>query len=254
MVDEIKKILQTDEKTAKIIENMCKFAIKLDESVKIDLREEIVGVGRPDEILRFYFVNKKGNVFVKFKISNSSLRVDELKQEDAERIIENTNLVFSQGDFKRKKERPSETGRKINMSRFEYLCKLAEGVDPVTGELLFKNNQPIKMALLSIAGFVYKHDKTSIKSFVSLASEAELNDVMAKVETKREAFEEKLGNMGHSWTKEEDETLKTEFKKGINIEEIASLHRRTKSAIERRLIKLVPINEYMGEGNITVKP
>ena len=56
-------------------------------------------------------------------------------------------------------------------------------------------------------------------------------------ETKKEKGRFNIKRAGVSWEKEEDEQLKSEYKEGIEIEEIAKIHKRSVRAIKFRLEK-----------------
>lgn len=243
MVEEIVRVLKTNEKTANYILKLYEIAKNFDDSVELDYREDIVGIGAPDEILRFYFVNRNGSIYAKFKIMRSMVKLDALNLNEAKEMIKNTNLVFKEGDFKRKQPKTQRVVKRINISRVDYLKMLSDGVNPKTGEKLFETNSQIKLALLSIAAFVFKHDRKS-SSFMPLASEEEFYNIEKQVGIKKEETEEKLKNVGVAWSEEEDKALLKEFNEGMNIEEIAASHKRTRSAIERRLLRFVSLSNY----------
>ena len=59
-----------------------------------------------------------------------------------------------------------------------------------------------------------------------------------------------IENRGKSWSDTEDESLKTEFKNGLSVVEIANIHKRSSVAIQFRLEKL-GLNEKDREVNLT---
>jgi hypothetical protein len=95
---------------------------------------------------------------------------------------------------------------------------LADGVNPVTGEL-YPEQSP------------YAEPRTLRALFSAV-------DLMQK-EVEREKRRERLpANFGKPWTEGEDHTLAAEFDKGLAMSEIARQHARTQSSIRLRLEKL----------------
>lgn len=95
---------------------------------------------------------------------------------------------------------------------------LADGVNPVTGEL-YPDHSP------------YAEPRT-LRALYSAV------DLMQK-EVDRERRRERLpANFGKPWTAEEDATLTAEFDSGLALGDIARKHLRTQSSIRLRLEKL----------------
>ena len=95
---------------------------------------------------------------------------------------------------------------------------LADGVNPVTGEL-YPEHSP------------YAEPRTLRALFSAV-------DLMQR-EVEREKRRERLpANFGKPWTEAEDGTLTAEFDSGMSLGEIARKHARTQSSIRLRLEKL----------------
>ena len=98
----------------------------------------------------------------------------------------------------------------------ELLELLADGVNPMTGEILPEedccNHAEIVRAL-----------HTAV---------TQLEKLSAKVSRPQPE------NAGKPWTKEEDEQLVKEYQNGILSSEIAKLHNRSKGAIAARLVRI----------------
>ncbi len=101
------------------------------------------------------------------------------------------------------------------------LSTLADGVNPMTGELLADsdscNQAPVVRALYAV-----------------------LNALPKEVSPSNPPKHE---NAGKPWVSEEDEQLVSEYQSGLSGIEIASVHKRSKSAIAARLVRLGLINE-----------
>lgn len=100
---------------------------------------------------------------------------------------------------------------------------LADGVDPVTGELLHPQsifNSPQVIRALFVAG--------------------EALERMAEREERKSTLP---GNAGRSWSAEEERELLVLFDAGTSLKEIAAKHGRTEGAISSRLIRLGRIND-----------
>ena len=98
------------------------------------------------------------------------------------------------------------------------LRRLAEGLDPDTGERLPK-------------GSIY--DKPEVIRALFIAIEV-LQSSVAKAEKRRH----ESARTGEPWSKEEDDRLCSAFHDAVNFEEIATQHGRSKGAIISRLTKL----------------
>ena len=100
---------------------------------------------------------------------------------------------------------------------------LANGVDPVTGEL-FQENSP------------YNHPRVIRALFLSLRA----------LESLREKQTRATGlprNAGKPWTQDDDQILLGAFNQGINVIELAERQSRTRGAIAARLVRLGRISE-----------
>ena len=98
----------------------------------------------------------------------------------------------------------------------ELLTILADGINPITGELLSDedscNQVEIVRALHSVIMELDNKDKTPTKKY-------------------RE-------NSGKPWTEEEKKQLLEEYRAGLKVKEIAKAHERSNGAITARLEKL----------------
>ena len=103
----------------------------------------------------------------------------------------------------------------INRAK-ELLTILADGINPVTGELLSDedscNQVEIVRALHSVIMELDNKDKTPAKKY-------------------RE-------NSGKPWTEEEEKQLLEEYRAGLKVKEIAKAHERSNGAIMARLMKI----------------
>jgi len=100
----------------------------------------------------------------------------------------------------------------------KIILALADGVDPITGEVL-PNNSPYQNAQVVRA----------------------LHAAVAALERKKTSGAKKASRpakAGEPWSKSEDSEVANAFKQGISAAEIAKTHQRTKGAIESRLVKL----------------
>ena len=104
---------------------------------------------------------------------------------------------------------------------------LADGINPVTGEL-YPDQSPYA-------------EPRALRALYSAV------DLMQK-EIDREKRRERLpANFGKPWTAEEDATLTAEFDGGITMPEMARKHLRTQSSIRLRLEKLGKIEPTPAE-------
>lgn len=105
-------------------------------------------------------------------------------------------------------------GAVIDIVRAKKIIEaLAEGVDPVTGELL-------------------PEDSVCNQGEVVRAFYAVLKFLSTKT------GKERPENTGKPWTTEEDEQLISEYRRGLKTSEIGRLHKRSNGAITSRLLKL----------------
>ncbi len=96
----------------------------------------------------------------------------------------------------------------------EVIEALANGIDPLTGELLPDDHllqQPGIVRALFNAAALLKNSKDALPG---------------------------LANQGNAWTGDEDNQLKEAFTNGIKISQLAKVHQRTPGAIRSRLKKL----------------
>lgn len=103
----------------------------------------------------------------------------------------------------------------------ELLEMLADGINPLTGEVLSYNdscNQGEIVRALNVA--VAELDKLTVKR-----------------------SKPQPDNAGKPWTKEEEEQLTEEYQGGIAANEIAKLHNRSKGAIAARLARLGMVSD-----------
>lgn len=95
---------------------------------------------------------------------------------------------------------------------------LADGVDPITGEILPE-------------GSPYKDDQ------VISAFQAAVKVLNHKIKSDERRSSRPAGT-GKRWTAEEDQQVCEAFDKGKSVTEIANDHERTRGAIQSRLLKL----------------
>ena len=164
-MDDIEKFLDIDTKSAQIIKNLYDYAETLNNKVMLSYRSgknRIVGVGIPGEYLRFYFFIRDGEIHIKFKTNPKIFslydNIEVLKDQ-----IKSTDYIFNQGNFQLSNR--TDNHANVNMSRFEYLTKIANGIDPISGELLFQPDLETKTILCNLALFVLKKDKQNKSKF-----------------------------------------------------------------------------------------
>ena len=109
-----------------------------------------------------------------------------------------------------------EIGKALGIIRL-----LGDGVDPISGEV-YGSDSP------------YQNAEVVRGLFVAIAA---LERVEEKERRKRRLPE----RAGWPWDDEEDELLAKWFEDGVDIKELAIKHKRTRGAIESRLVKLVKI-------------
>ena len=102
------------------------------------------------------------------------------------------------------------------MRAIELLKGLADGVNPLTGEVLSPQDSCNQVEIVRALHCVIEHAKTPIKKLPK--------------------------NAGAPWSTEEDSTLLEEFESGASISELAEKHARTTGAITSRLSKLAAID------------
>ncbi|MCA9277884.1 MAG: hypothetical protein H6815_03760 [Phycisphaeraceae bacterium] len=116
-----------------------------------------------------------------------------------------------------------------------YVRPLADGFDPITGEVLSETNpcqhpQVVRALYCAIAA-LQQQEKRDIKR-------AELPEAA-----------------GNPWTKEEEQLLVKNFGLNLPVGAIAKKHKRTRGAIESRLIRLGLIeNRWHNNGNSSTTP
>jgi len=98
----------------------------------------------------------------------------------------------------------------------ELLKMLADGVNPLTGEVLDYNDSCNQ-------GEIVRALNTAV---------TELDKLIAKKSRSQP------DNAGKPWTKEEEDQLVKEYQSGITAIEIAKIHNRSKGAIAARLVRL----------------
>ena len=97
----------------------------------------------------------------------------------------------------------------------EILTALADGINPVTGELLSEEDSCNQVEI--------------VRAFHAIIMELENKHIKRK--------SSKYVNSGKQWSEEEDEQLIAEFRGGLKVREIAELHGRSNFAITSRLVK-----------------
>jgi hypothetical protein len=102
------------------------------------------------------------------------------------------------------------------------LEQLARGIDPETGEILagqspFNNPQVIRALFFAVK---------------------ELDKLDGAPAPAGRAARERPENAGRSWSDEEDADLLNAFDAGVSPKDLAVKHRRTKGAIDSRLVRL----------------
>ena len=100
----------------------------------------------------------------------------------------------------------------------EIISVLAEGIDPITGEVLPEDHVCNKVDVVRALYALLQSEETS---------------------SKKKEYE----NSGKKWTAEEDSLLKELFEKGYRKVELQKTFMRSKGSIEARLVKLGLIEE-----------
>ena len=98
----------------------------------------------------------------------------------------------------------------------EILVALADGVNPATGELLPAEdvcNQPEVIRALHTVLNTLRNAPSAPKKT-------------------------RLENAGKTWSPEEDDALREEFRQGMKVSQIAKLHIRSRGAITARLVRI----------------
>lgn len=103
----------------------------------------------------------------------------------------------------------------------EILKALADGIDPATGEQFS-------------AASTYQHPDT-VRAIYSAIRLLETSSLSAHPAAPRKPGPE---NAGRPWSQEEDLRLGKEYDNGQSIDELAEAHKRSKWAIESRLVRL----------------
>jgi hypothetical protein len=118
-----------------------------------------------------------------------------------------------------------KNGMKVmdNLSALEILKKLADGVDPFTGEV-FPDDSP------------YQNPQTIRSLYTAI-------DALEKVLKNQERKRSLPDRAGKPWDKEESDLLVKRLDEGIGIAQLAKEHLRTRGAIESQLAKLGKIPE-----------
>ncbi|MDE2058499.1 MAG: hypothetical protein KGL31_13980 [candidate division NC10 bacterium] len=111
---------------------------------------------------------------------------------------------------------------------------LANGADPVTGELLPESSP-------------YNHPKVIRALFQTLEALERLNE-----RGKRQRI--MPPNAGRPWTEEEDRLLSEAFDGGTSMKDLALKHGRTDGAIAARLVKLGKVSERAEAYDRTANP
>ncbi len=241
MKREIKDVLNADETTEILIMQCFDEAKRLDDLVELDVRKAIVGVGRKDEFLKFYFINKNSEIYVKFK---NRPKPDALKDLNKQLLFKLINEVSV--NFKEKPQKRIKSGVKcfmVSQSRHDFLSSLANGIDPLSGQKIFEPSQRLAQSLKSIALFLLRYEKIDSNGFRVISNNEEIEAMEKKVIEGKRAKQNLDGRMGTIWTSEEDAKLIKEYKSNMSIEEIAKLHGRTRSGIERRILKILPVEQ-----------
>jgi len=105
-----------------------------------------------------------------------------------------------------------------NQENITILRRLADGIDPYTGEKLLDQSP-------------FQYPQTIRALFHAIKALETMKDSAPTVNPQ-------LENAGTHWEKAEVEQLNDEFDSGISIKELARRHQRTTGAIESRLIRL----------------
>ncbi|MDD9810271.1 MAG: hypothetical protein OXU71_00925 [Gammaproteobacteria bacterium] len=105
-----------------------------------------------------------------------------------------------------------------NQDALKIVQALADGVDPITGEVL-PDDSPYQSAKVTRALFHC----------------VQLIEHKTKVDSRRTGVP---SNAGNPWTQMEDREIVEKFEQGKSVQEISRSHGRTHGAIESRLSKL----------------
>jgi hypothetical protein len=100
----------------------------------------------------------------------------------------------------------------------EIICRLADGVNPVTGEV-FDADSP--------------YQNVEIVRALNAATDA--LKIAEKYSERKKMLPERAGQ---SWEKQETERLAAGFDSGTSIEKLAKTHQRTNGAIRSQLIRM----------------
>ena len=238
--ENIESALSCDGQTAERILWCYKAARKIDSGATLTAVNNLVSVVSGKRDVVFYFVNKGGNVTVKFKT-----------RERAERFANMTDAVLQARIHEvcgRGSERvlPMSYGKKtfkVNMGKYEFVSLLADGIDPLTGEKVFSPNTNLRLALKNLGVFVLRYEKIGTSKFRITTSEDEIKAQEEKILEQKRAKQVVKDNVGSVWTAEEDDRLIKEYYASVSIEEMMENHGRTRSAIERRILKVIPIDK-----------
>ena len=111
----------------------------------------------------------------------------------------------------------------------ELLTVLADGINPITGELLAENDCCNQVEIVRALNIVLRQLDNSMEKTVKDESEK-----VTKLE---------LENAGKPWTKEAEEVLCNMYDAGCSKKEICNYFKRSKGAIAARLVRLGKINE-----------
>lgn len=241
MKEEIKNTLNIGDKTADAVMLCYNEAKKLDENIEMFFTEDRVGVGKKGEPYRFCFLQNEGETYIRFLNSSRKIKLMSCSFEELLSKIGEINDIFVRGEFKISKR--TKKSFRVEISKSDFINILSRGVDPLSGKQLFTPSSDIKIALKNIALFVLRYDKIDSKMFRVITSPEEIKAQEEKIIKQKRARQVVDENNGRLWTEKEDELLVKEYKDGVDIEKMMELHGRTRSAIERRILKLIPISE-----------
>lgn len=103
----------------------------------------------------------------------------------------------------------------------ELLYILADGINPLTGEVLHGSDSCNQVDIVrALHAVLMELDKKPLKKQPNQPE-----------------------NAGKPWTSDEEAQLLYEYRSGIKTSELAKIHKRTKGSIAARLVKLGEINE-----------
>ena len=225
--------------TSALIEECLTEAKNLDPSVEILQKENEITVRKKGEVTRFRFSEKDGVIYVSFR-GKTKQPLDRLSRMQILKMIKNVSNLPS-SELKRKKR--SGKTFSAGFSRYEFLNLLSKGIDPTTNTKVFIPSRDLTLALKSLNVFVLRYENIASTDFRIYSTEEEISAQEEKIRAQKRARQNVDDRSGILWTTAEDEQLKEEYNKGVCIEEIMRTHNRTRSAIERRLLKLVPLSE-----------